>query len=138
MLFAEAAELGDNGEGAYFYERVADQIEEHGGEGHQNVASVGDGAVGEHALDVGLHERAEVTGKHGEHGENPEGPEPEMRGGRNRGKDAQEQRERGGFRSRGEERGDWRGRAFVDIGSPALEGSECDFKAETDQYEREA
>src|SRR5258708_25449720 len=98
VLFAKAAEFGDDGEGDEFYERVADEIEEHGGvgwggtafgisreignggEGYQDVASVRDRAVGEHALDVGLHQGPEVAGEHGEHGEHPEGPEPEIRG----------------------------------------------------------
>jgi hypothetical protein len=61
-----------------------------------------------------------------------------MRGGGNGGKDAQEQRESGGFRSSGEERGDRRGRAFVDVGGPDLEGGQRDFKAEADQDERQA
>src|SRR5712691_11998356 len=124
MLFTEAAQFGDDGEGAELYEGVADQIEEDsgvgcgcatfgisgeigdGGEGYQDVARVRDGAVGEHALYVGLHERAEIAHKHRKDREDPEGPEPEMRRGGNRGVNAQEQGEGGGFGARGEERGD--------------------------------
>src|SRR5258708_37651609 len=56
----------------------------------------------------------------------------------NRGVDAQEQGEGGGFRSRGEECGYRRGRTFVDIGGPNLEGSQRDLKAETNQDQGEA
>src|SRR5258708_24846982 len=92
-----------------------------GGEGYQDVAWVRDRAVGEHALDVGLHQGAEVAGEHGEHGEHPEGPEPEMRGCGNRGVDAQEEREGAGFRSRAEERAYRHGCALLDGRGPDLE-----------------
>ncbi len=97
VLFAGAAELGNDGEGADFYEGIAQQIKEDGGvggagadvivfgrqigdggEGDQDVAGVGDRAIGQHALDVGLEKGAEIARKHSENGEDPESPEPEM------------------------------------------------------------
>ena len=156
MLFASSTQLGDDGEGAEFHQRVAEEIEEDRGvggrsagvgvaleigdrgEGDQDVAGVSDGAVGQHALDVGLDERAEVADEHREDGENPECPEPEMSGGGNGGEDAQQQREGGRFGAGGEQRGDRSGSAFVDVGRPELEGGGGDFEAEADQDQGEA
>src|ERR1051326_4412356 len=153
MLFAGSAELRDDGESAEFYERVADQIKEYGGvgcggagfcisrqkcnrsKGYQDISGVRDGAVGQHALDVGLHQRAEIPDKHGEPGEDPESPEPEMGCGRNGGEDAQEQSERRRFGSSREERSYWRGSTFIHIGRPDLKGREGYLKAETDENE---
>ena len=56
----------------------------------------------------------------------------------NVGKNAQEQRESRGFRSRGKERGDGRGGAFVNVWCPNLEGRGGDFEAEADEDQREA
>ena len=71
VLFAGTAELADDCEGAEFYEGVAEEIEEDcgvsgrsarvgialkigdGSEGDQDVAGMGDRAIGQHALDVG-------------------------------------------------------------------------------------
>jgi hypothetical protein len=93
--------LRNDGERADFHQRVAQKIEENrgvgghtaeydgsvagrhtgdGGERDQDVAGMGNGAVGEQALDVGLHERAEIAGEHREYRENPESPEPILRG----------------------------------------------------------
>ncbi len=58
---------------------------------------MGDGAIGQHALDVGLRQRAEVSDEHGEHRENPERPEPQFVAGRHGGQDPQQQREGAGF-----------------------------------------
>src|SRR6202050_1500620 len=99
MLFAGAAELRNDGERANFHERVGQQIKEYrgvsracadfrvareiryGGKSDQDAARVGDGAVGEEALDVGLEQGAKISCKHGESGKNPEGREQELRGG---------------------------------------------------------
>src|ERR1051326_4800902 len=134
MLFAGSAELRDDGESAEFYERVADQIKEYGGvgcggagfcisrqkcnrsKGYQDISGVRDGAVGQHALDVGLHQRAEISNKHSEYGEDPESPEPEMGCGRNGGKDAQEQSEGCRFGSGGERGSYGGGGTFLEIG----------------------
>src|SRR5579859_2801594 len=119
VLFVLAPELGNDGEGADFHQRIAQQIKEDGGiggdgavggrvagghagdggEGYQDVAGMGDGAVSQEALDVGLDEGAEVADKHGERGEDPEGPEPVLGGSGYGGEDAQEQGESSGFGS---------------------------------------
>ena len=57
-LFAGAAEMGDDGEGAKLGGGVGEEIEENGGdadfigggEGDQDIAGVGDGTVGQDAL----------------------------------------------------------------------------------------
>src|ERR1700682_163275 len=60
-------------------------------------------------------------------------------GGRwNNGENAQEQSECGGLRTSREERGDGRGGALVDVGSPDLEGGGSDFEAEADENHGEA
>ena len=94
---------------------------------------MGDRAVRQQALDVGLQQRTEISREHREHRKNPEGPEPKLRGGVNIGKDAQEQREGRGFRARGKERRDGRGRAFVHVRRPNLERRGGDFEAEADE-----
>src|SRR5256885_14496238 len=61
-----------------------------------------------------------------------------MRCGRNGGEDAQKQREGGGFGSRGKERGDRSGRAFINVGRPDLERRGSHFEAQANQDERES
>ncbi len=97
-----------------------------------------DGTVSQEALDVGLKERSKISRKHGEDREDPEGPEPELRGGVNIGKDAQEQGESRGFGSRGKERGNGSGSAFVNVRSPNLERRSGDLEAQADEDEGEA
>ena len=75
-----AGDLGDDGEGADVHGGVGGGVEAgggdavggEGGEGDEQVAGVGDGGVGEHALDVALEQGAEVADGHGEGGEDPE------------------------------------------------------------------
>src|SRR5262245_27637211 len=156
VLFVFAAELRNDGEGADFYQRVTQEIEKNSGigrnsgsgriagghagdgsESYENVAGVGDGAVGQQSFDVGLNERAEISGKHSGDGKNPESPEPVLRGGRNRREYAQEQCEGCGLWSGGEERSDGGGRAFIDVGRPDLEGSDRYLEAQADQDKRQ-
>src|SRR5580692_4263654 len=97
-----------------------------------------DGTVGQHAFYVGLNDRAEIAGKHGERRENPEGPEPVTGSGIDGRENAQQQGEGGGFGAGGKERGDGRGRAFVDVGRPNLERRSGDFEAEADENQGQA
>ena len=48
---------------------------------------------------------------------------------------AKQQREGGGFGRGGEQRDDGRGRAFVDVGRPDVEGRGGDFEENADQHE---
>ena len=101
---------------------------------------MGDGAVRQHALDVRLHERAEVAHKHRQRREYPERPEPEfVRGGHGR-KYPQKKCERRGFRPRGEQRRDRRRRAFVNVRRPHLErrGGYLETQADQDQRQSES
>src|ERR1700730_3279651 len=147
MLLACTAELRNDGEGAELYQGVTEQVEKNRGirwcrtrlgifgkkcdrsERNQDVAGVRDGTVSQQALDVGLHQRAEVACKHGEDGQDPESPEPEVGGGGNGGENAQEAGEGGILRSGGEQRGNRRGGAFVDVRGPYLKGRGGDLEA---------
>ena len=110
--FARAAEVRDDQERAQLHERVGGQVKQHGGDARfrlaagerdQNVSGVRDRAVGQHALDVGLHERRQIADAHGEHGGDPQRPEPKVRGAAERDvEDAQHQREGGGLGPGGE------------------------------------
>ncbi len=151
MLFARAAQLRNDRECPELHERVAEQIKEHGrisrccfrrstsrhgGNGrksHQNITGVRNGAVGQQPLDVRLHQRAQIAGEHRKRRERPEGPEPEVRGGRNRRKDAQQQSERRGLRSRGKKRRNRRWSALVDVRRPHLERRGGHLEAQADQ-----
>ena len=106
VFFAFAREVGDHGEGAEVGERVGGQIEHRGGgsdigmrgDGHQHVSGVRDGAVGQHALDVGLLNRGEVADDHGGQRADPDDRLPAVGDGSEGGQeDAQQNRERGGF-----------------------------------------
>ncbi len=106
------------------------------GHGHQNVAGVGDGAVGQHALDVRLLERGEVADDHGGERADPDDGLPAGGDGAEGGhEDAQQNREGGGFGAYGEECGNGGGRALIDVGSPDLEGGGGNLEAESDEHE---
>src|SRR5215470_19588940 len=157
VLFILAAKLRNDRESADFYEGIAKKIEKNccvggggarrriarghagdGGEGYQNVAGVGDRAIGQQTLNVGLNESSEISREHGESRENPESPEPVLSGGRNRGKNPQQQRKGSGLRSCGEQCRDRGGSAFIDIGCPDLERRNGDLEAESDEDKRQA
>ena len=108
------------------------------GEGGEQIAGVGDGRVGQHALHVLLAKGGEVADGHGEDGDDPEQRRPErVEIGEHLVDDAQEQREGGGFGRGGEQRDDGRGRAFVDVGRPDVEGRGGDFEENADEHERQ-
>ena len=100
---------------------------------------MGDGAVGEHALDVALRDGDEVADGHGggrEAGE--EQPPIDVERAEGGVEDAEDDGEPGRLAGDGEERGDGRGRAFVDVGDPHLEGDGGDLEAEARHHEHHA
>ena len=99
---------------------------------------MGDGGVGQHALDVLLAESGEIADGHGEDRDDPQQRRPERAEmGKHLIDDAQEQGEGGGFGCGGEQGDDRRGRAFVDIGRPDVEGRGGDFEENSDQHKRQ-
>src|ERR1039458_9612634 len=141
---ALAGEHGDGGEGSHIHERVPSQVEHGGGgaglaargEGHQDVAGVRDGTVGQHALDVGLQQRGEIADAHGCQRAAPYQRLPaDADGFEGGGENAQEDGECGGFRAGGEKCGDGRRRALVDVGGPDLEGRGGDLEGETNEHQ---
>ena len=108
------------------------------GECGEQIAGVGDGRVGQHALDVLLAERGEIADGHGEDGNDPEQRRPDgAEIGEHLIDHAEKQSEGGGF-GRGREQGDdRRGRAFVDVGRPDVERRCGNLEENADQHERE-
>ena len=108
------------------------------GEGGQQIAGMGDGRIGQHALHVLLAKGGEVADGHGEDGDDPEQRRPERTQiGEHFVDDAQKQCEGGGFGRGGKQRNNGRRRAFVDVGRPDVEGRGGDFEENADQHERQ-
>ena len=146
-LFVTLAEMRDHQERADFHQRVGREVEKHGGdtvdragsESDQNVSGMGDRGIRQHAFYVGLHQRGEIADAHGEDSGNPYGPEPQVVcRAEGDAENSQHQREGGGFGRGSEQRGDGRGRAFVNVRAVNLEGRGDDFEAEADEDQREA
>ena len=104
--FRLPGDVGHGGERPDVHQRVGGQVEHGGGgarfaargERHQHVTRVRDGAVGQHALDVGLQQGGEVPDRHGkQRGQPYHGRPPAANGLKGRHEDAQEYREGGGF-----------------------------------------
>ncbi len=112
--------------------------EPHAGECGKQIAGVGDGRVGQHALDVLLAERGKIADRHGEDGDDPEQWRPD---GAEMGEhlvDHAEEQSKGGSFGRGREQGDdGRGRAFVDVGRPDVERRGGNLEENADQHERQ-
>ena len=98
------------------------------GDSYQHVSGVGDGAVGEHALHVGLLERGEVSDDHRRERAGPYDGLPAGGDGTEGGhEDAQQNREGGGFGTYGKESGDRGGGALIDVRGPDLERGSGNF-----------
>ena len=130
QLLVVSANLGDNGKGANVHRGIGcgveagsgDAILREGSESHQQIACVGDAGVGKHALDVALHERAEVADGHGERGEHPQEDSPAMLHEREAGEgDAKQDGEGCGLGCGGHEADNGSGRALVDVRRPHME-----------------
>ena len=84
VRLAAPADGDDDGEGAERHHRVDQQRNSTaappcfaaGDHADQQVAGVGDARVGEHALDVALHQCGEVADGHAQHREHPDDPGP--------------------------------------------------------------
>ena len=95
---------------------------------------MGDGGVGEQALDVGLEEGAEVADGHREDGEDGDHQDPVVAvHGRGVEEEAEEDGEGGGLGGGRHEADDGGGGALVDVGGPDMEGGGGDFEAEADE-----
>src|SRR5262249_19724765 len=108
------------------------------GEGDEDIAGVGDGAVSKQSLYVALNESTEIAEEHGDGGDDPESPEPIVGSSRNCRKDAQKQGEGCGLGAGREKSGDRRWSAFINIGSPNLKRGCGNFEAEANEDESEA
>src|SRR5260370_26888651 len=126
-------QFGDDGERAEVGGRVRGEVEQQrpggqgaaggDGDGHQQVAGLADGGVGEQPLDRGLEERGEVAQRHGGGGEDGGQQRPVDGGGGNgRGEQAQQGGERADLGDRRDERGDRRRAAVGDVGDPQVGG----------------
>ena len=128
MLDAIAGVVGDDdedGEAEHRHEQIGDEIEGDRGarerdDADEEIAGVRDAGVGEEAFEIGLRERGEVAVDEREDGKDDEQSlylwENEKRL-----EHAQKNDEARGFRADGEERGDRRGRALIDIRAPRFE-----------------
>src|SRR5581483_11061844 len=89
VALADIGEVADHQERARVHHRVGGGVEDcrgdsnffGGGKGHQQVARVRDGRIGQQPLHVGLHQGADVAQGHGERGGDPDEPEPAGGGG---------------------------------------------------------
>jgi hypothetical protein len=99
-------------------------------------ADVGDGRVGQHALDVGLRDGDQVAQPHGEHGEDHQHPLP-IRLDRLQPvhQHANRQREGGDLGRTAEQQDGRRRRALVDVRHPHVEGHGAELEADADDQE---
>ena len=145
---AAALERDHHGESAQVGESVAEQVVENrgagarrGDRGHpdQDVAGVRDRRVGEHPLDIGLHQRGQVARRHRQHRHHPQHHRP-VRAERPQvdHEDAQEAGKRRDLHAHRHESRDRRRRALVGVGRPHMEGHGGDLEAEADQQQADA
>ena len=109
------------------------------GQANEGIAGLGDGRVGQQALDVALGQRQGVAERHGEDGNDRDQRAPiALHVGEHGQQHAHQHGETsrlGGDRNQG---GDGRGRALVDVGRPEVERHHRDFEAEADQHQQQA
>ena len=109
-----------------------------GGEPDKREAHMADRAIGHQPLDIGLPDRGEGAEPHrgdGEEGHDLLPFDGDGREGRDQG--ANGQRKRGELGRCGEERGDGRRRAFIDVRRPHMEGHGGDLEGEARHQEHE-
>ena len=105
-----------------------------GDQAEQHVSGVGDGAIGQQALDVGLGDGGEVPDRHGGEGDHdeqrlPSGPE----GGHRAEEDSQQECERRGLRGDGKVRGNRSRRALISVRRPHVEGNGGNLEQQPDR-----
>src|SRR5262249_5193909 len=113
-----------------------------GDDGDEHVTGVGDGGIGEHAFKVALEEGEDVADGHGEGGHDFEEAEDGLAVGCGVVKvdegDGVEDRDDGrGLGGEGEEGGDGRGGALVDVRGVKVEGDGGDFVGDADDHHEE-
>ena len=137
---------GDNGEDADVHGRVSGDVEARGGnaghaeagEGCEQVAGVGNGGIGQHALDVVLAQSGEVADGHGEDGDDPhQGLPHAVEHGEAREEQADEDGEGGNLGRSRQEGYDGGWCAFIDVRGPDVEGSGGDFEEDADHEKGE-
>ncbi len=103
----------------------------------QEEAHVGNGGVGEQALDACLHERDDVPEQHGSGSQQDQHGLPDLAG-----QGFVEQAHDHGIGSEfgyaGDEQGDWQGGTIIDIGHPGVEGEGAEFEGDTGHNEADA
>ncbi len=97
---------------------------------------MGDGGVGQHALHILLAQRGQVAHGHGKHGHHPQQRLPDRaQRGQHLVDHAQQQREGRGLGRGGDQRHHRRGRAFVDVRRPHVEGRGGDLEENAHQHQ---
>ena len=146
VAVAAAADDGDNGEAAEHHERVGQQVEQRPADPtlvgrlqpDEHIAGVADRRVGQHALDVALHEGEDRSHQQRQHGHRPHDGLPLLAEAREGGDEHPQQAgEASGLGDGGHEAGSGRGRPLVDVGRPRVERRERGLEAGRDEQHRE-
>ncbi len=137
----------DHRERGHVHEQVDGEVEDGGAHAQlggdddagEHVAGLCDGGVGEHPLQRGLPERADVADDDRDRRERRDGRAPTAMGFDQRDvEEAQEDAERGGLCGDRHERRDRRRRALVDVGRPLVEGGDRGLEGEAGDRQRDA
>ena len=97
------------------------------------ISGVSNRRISQQALDVLLHQRADVAQRHRERRRHPDHPEPARSAAGE--EHAQQHRERRRFRAGGHERDDRSWRAFINVGRPDMERRRRHLEAQSDEHQ---
>ena len=134
----------DDGEDAEVHEDVDQQVQHDAGDAvwpsgdqaEQYESGVRDAGIGQHALDVGLHEGDETAKRHGQHRDHGDDNDPDIRRrGHGVEEDAQQDGEGGGLRPHRHEGGDGRRCPLVDVRHPHVERHRADLENQAGDQE---
>ena len=107
-----------------------------GDQPQEDVAGLGDRAVGQHALDVGLAQGHQVAGEHGKDGQAAQQRNPDLVGRcEGQDQDSSDDGETHRLGGRGQVCGDRGGRALVGIRRPLEEGRQAGLEAQPSQHQ---
>ena len=98
---------------------------------------MGDGGVGQHALDVFLDDGHQVAQGHGDRGEDDQGDGKVIAGAVGQDRQAQEQGHRGGLGGGGDEGDDLIGAPLVDVRGPEVEGEHGELEEKPRHSQKE-
>src|SRR6185437_9070570 len=141
-VFVISAHERDHGEDADVHSDIGGDVKARcgdadgadAGEGGEQVAGMRDGGISQHALDVLLTQRGQVSHGHGDDGNDPQQRCPyRVQAREHLIDDAQEEGEGSGLGSGGEQRDDRRGRTFIDVRRPHVK--RCGRDLEEDAYQ---